>query len=161
MWQITLALFLIPCDVSAGEKSKSIAEMTDYCSRHSTKDSIHNQTFQRFTELAMKSEDGEAVISLRFGRLAEFTRHCHCVATWQFSCPAFISRYLFGCHFRQVGAFALPIKNVRSLDMLINASCVILTALFSVVVLETKPKSMMFLLLFVCVCFHLCLSNNF
>ena len=64
--------------MSAGEKSKSIAEMTDYCSRHSTKDSIHNQTFQRFTELAMKSEDGEAVISLRFGRLAAFDQHCQC-----------------------------------------------------------------------------------
>ena len=35
-----------------------------------------NKTFQLFRALTMKSEDREAVISLRLSRLAMFARHC-------------------------------------------------------------------------------------
>ena len=33
-------------------------------------------TTEATTTITMKSEDGEAVISLRFGRLAAFAQHC-------------------------------------------------------------------------------------
>ena len=41
---------------------------------------LYNKTFQLFIALTMKSEDGEAVISLRFSRLAVFAQHCKCIA---------------------------------------------------------------------------------
>ena len=62
-------------------------------SGHNIKDPIYRpkKTLLLFTELAMKSEDGEAVISLRFGRLAEFGQHCKCVAKYN----VFISCFCF------------------------------------------------------------------